>query len=205
MDILKMGVNFFFYVQFVHEGQGQLSHKMIGILTKIFYTSYSNLVFLAWTDDELSHGQAHDWHIDTQTYTGHDNTHRSKLASGKSEIQKWKKLAQLERLCSEDTPAASYDPYYWVILDPKSKEGKVKVTNLKNLPKLQNGQDETHMLPPFQLRLMKGAIMAKISDVFQIKKYQIIYTRYTWTYCVKYNFKSVKASVKNNHTGYVFT
>ena len=27
--------------------------------------------------------------------------------------------------------------YYWVILDPKSKEDKVKVTNLKNLPKLQ--------------------------------------------------------------------
>ena len=28
-------------------------------------------------------------------------------------------------------------PYYWVILDPKSKEDKVKVTNLKNLPKFQ--------------------------------------------------------------------
>ena len=28
-------------------------------------------------------------------------------------------------------------PPYWVILDPKSKEDKVKVTNLKNLPKLQ--------------------------------------------------------------------
>ena len=27
-------------------------------------------------------------------------------------------------------------PYYWVILDPKSKEDKVKVTNLKNMPKL---------------------------------------------------------------------
>ena len=27
-------------------------------------------------------------------------------------------------------------PYYWFILDPKSKEEKVKVTNLKNLPKL---------------------------------------------------------------------
>ena len=26
--------------------------------------------------------------------------------------------------------------YYWVILDPKSKEDKVKVTNLKNVPKL---------------------------------------------------------------------
>ena len=28
-------------------------------------------------------------------------------------------------------------PYYWVILDPKSKEDKVKVTNLKNSPKFQ--------------------------------------------------------------------
>ena len=28
-------------------------------------------------------------------------------------------------------------PLYWVILDPKSKEDKVKVTNLKNLPKFQ--------------------------------------------------------------------
>ena len=28
-------------------------------------------------------------------------------------------------------------PYYWVILDPKSKADKVKVTNLKNSPKFQ--------------------------------------------------------------------
>ena len=28
-------------------------------------------------------------------------------------------------------------PYYWVILDPKSKEDKVKITNLKNSPKFQ--------------------------------------------------------------------
>ena len=28
-------------------------------------------------------------------------------------------------------------PYYWVILDPTSKEDKVKDTNLKNLPKFQ--------------------------------------------------------------------
>ena len=34
-------------------------------------------------------------------------------------------------------PSPPHDyPYYWVILDPKSKEDKVKVTNLKNLPKL---------------------------------------------------------------------
>ena len=28
-------------------------------------------------------------------------------------------------------------PYYWFISDPKSKQDKVKVTNLKNLPKIQ--------------------------------------------------------------------
>ena len=35
-------------------------------------------------------------------------------------------------------------PYYWVILDPKSKWDKVKVTNLKNLPKFQisNGSNK---------------------------------------------------------------
>ena len=36
------------------------------------------------------------------------------------------------------TPPPPHDyPYYWVILDPKSKEDKIKVINLKNLPKLQ--------------------------------------------------------------------
>ena len=29
-------------------------------------------------------------------------------------------------------------PYHWVILDPKSKEDKVKFTNLKNSPKFHN-------------------------------------------------------------------
>ena len=48
------------------------------------------------------------------------------------------KLEQLERLRSEDTPQPPHDyPYHWVILDPKSKEDKVKVTNSKNSPKFQ--------------------------------------------------------------------
>ena len=34
------------------------------------------------------------------------------------------------------TPPHDY-PYHWVILDPKSKEEKVKVTNLKKSPKFQ--------------------------------------------------------------------
>ena len=42
-------------------------------------------------------------------------------------------LEELERLLSEGYPPPLHDnPYYWVILDPKSKEDKVKVTNLKN-------------------------------------------------------------------------
>ena len=41
------------------------------------------------------------------------------------------KLLQLEQLLPRDYP------YHWVILDPKSKEDKVKVTNLKNSPKFQ--------------------------------------------------------------------
>ena len=34
-------------------------------------------------------------------------------------------------------PTPNDYPYHWVILDPKSKEDKVKVTNLKNSPKFQ--------------------------------------------------------------------
>ena len=39
-------------------------------------------------------------------------------------------------------------PYYWFILDPKSKQDKVNVTNLKNLPKVQifKYQKEKHYM-----------------------------------------------------------
>ena len=50
--------------------------------------------------------------------------------------QKQNELEQLERLRSEDTRRRlmiiDY-PYHWVILDPKSKEDKVKVKNLKKI------------------------------------------------------------------------
>ena len=35
-------------------------------------------------------------------------------------------------------------PYHWVILDPKSKEDRVKVTNLKNSPKFQIFKQPLH-------------------------------------------------------------
>ena len=38
--------------------QAQSNPKTIGIVTKVFCTSGRNLVVLAWTGDELSHGQA---------------------------------------------------------------------------------------------------------------------------------------------------
>ena len=55
---------------------------------------------------------------------------------GHDVVVKQVELEQLERLCSDDTPPPHDCPYYWVILDPKSKEDKVKVTNLKNSPKI---------------------------------------------------------------------
>ena len=55
------------------------------------------------------------------------------------------KLEQLERLRSEDTPPPPHDyPYYWVILNPKSEEDKVKVTKLKNSPKFQIFKQTLH-------------------------------------------------------------
>ena len=51
-DILTFSVKFYF------EGQGQLSPKTTGIVTKVFCTSGPNLVVLARMDDELSCGQA---------------------------------------------------------------------------------------------------------------------------------------------------
>ena len=48
------------------------------------------------------------------------------------------RVEQLAHLPSEDTPLLPHDyTYYWFILNPKSKQDRVKVTNLKNLPKLQ--------------------------------------------------------------------
>ena len=63
------GVTFDFEVKFYFESQSQSHPKTIGILTKVFYTYGPNLVILAWTDDELSRGQAGGWRtrMDTQT------------------------------------------------------------------------------------------------------------------------------------------
>ena len=55
------GVNFYFEVKFDFEGQGQSPPKTTMILTKVFYTYGPNLVILAWTGDELSHGQTLWW------------------------------------------------------------------------------------------------------------------------------------------------
>ena len=95
---VQNGVNFDFEVQFDLEGQGQSPPKTIGILTKVFYTYYPNLVILASMGDELSCGQASayrthrrtDGRTHRQTDAGNDNTRRPKLASGKNDIVKAK-------------------------------------------------------------------------------------------------------------------
>ena len=52
-----------------------ITPKITGILTKVFWTSDTNLVILAWTADELSCGQARDWYTHAHTHT-HGRTHR---------------------------------------------------------------------------------------------------------------------------------
>ena len=63
----KKRVNFDFQVKFDLEGQDQSTPKTIGILTKMFCMSGSNLVILVRTSDKLSHGQARDWRPHGQT------------------------------------------------------------------------------------------------------------------------------------------
>ena len=60
-------VKFNFQVKFDLEVQGQSSPKTIGTSTKVFCICGPNLVILAWMSDELSCGQAHDWHTHWHT------------------------------------------------------------------------------------------------------------------------------------------
>ena len=53
-------VNSFFQVKFDLEGQGQSLYKTIGALIIVLCIFGPNLVILAWTDPELSRGQASD-------------------------------------------------------------------------------------------------------------------------------------------------
>ena len=84
-------VNLEFDLKFDLEDQGWSLHKTIETLSKLFCTFGPNLVMLAWTGPELSHGQASDWHRLTHTHrhtdTGNDNTRKPKLASGKNFIR----------------------------------------------------------------------------------------------------------------------
>ena len=63
---IQNGVNFYFGVQFVLEGQSQSPHKTIEIFTKLFCITGPNLVILAWISDDLFHGQRIDTRTDRQ-------------------------------------------------------------------------------------------------------------------------------------------
>ena len=85
-------------------------------------------------------GHYSHWALITRDISSHKKINLSRVRFSIVEEEKLEQLERLrsERLRSEDTPLPPHDyPYYWVILDPKSKEDTVKVTNLKNLPKFQ--------------------------------------------------------------------
>ena len=46
----------------------------------------------------------------------------------------WTRTSRMSAFWGYPPPPHDY-PYHWIIFDPKSKEDKVKVTNLKNSPK----------------------------------------------------------------------
>ena len=77
------GVNLDFQAQFDLEDHCQSPHKTIGILIKVFYISDPNLVILAWTVGELSHGQAHDWRTHRHTHI-HTHTQATTITEGQN-------------------------------------------------------------------------------------------------------------------------
>ena len=81
-----------FYNKFVLQDQGYSPPKTAGILTKVFWTSGLNLVFLTSMGDELNMDKLRvDTHTPTHTharthgctYAGNDNILRPNLTSGK--------------------------------------------------------------------------------------------------------------------------
>ena len=82
VDKLKMGVIFYFSIQFDCQGQDQSPHKSIKIFAKLFSTSGLNLVILAWTGHKLSRGQQV---IDTHTH-GHRQTQATTIPEGKNDL-----------------------------------------------------------------------------------------------------------------------
>ena len=83
------GVTFDFEVEFDLEVQGQSPPKTWGILTRVFHTYGPNLMILAWTGDELSHGQASDYCTYGQT---DGRTHRQTQATTIPEGQNWSRI-----------------------------------------------------------------------------------------------------------------
>ena len=79
---------YYFEVEFDLEVQVQSTPKTIGILTKVFCSSGPNLVFLAWTGDKLSRGQASD-------YRTHRRTHRQTQATTIPEGQNWPRVMRV--------------------------------------------------------------------------------------------------------------
>ena len=93
------GVNLDFQVQFDLEDHRQSPHKTIGILIKVFYISDQNLVILAWTVDELSHGQAHDWRTHRHTHI-HTHTQATTIPEGQNWPRVKMRLMNYLNVCS---------------------------------------------------------------------------------------------------------
>ena len=108
-------VNFDFQVKFHLEGQGQSTPKTIGMLTKLFCMSGSNLVILAGISDKLSRGQACDWRP-------HGQTQATTIPEG----QNWPRVIKNQFIVGiypsrQVHIVAFHRPYFWLQYFFKSK------------------------------------------------------------------------------------
>ena len=102
----------------------------------MFCSSGPNLVILAWMGDKLSRGQASD-------YRTHRRTNRQTQATTIPEGQNWPWVKTRTPAFWGYPPLPLDYPYYWFILDPKSKQDKAKATNLPKLDFFLNFEKTT--------------------------------------------------------------
>ena len=99
--------------------------------------------------------------------------------TGNIRYKVWTRTTRTPALWWYPLPPHDY-PYYWVILDPKSEEDKVKVTNLRNSPKFQFFKfwNKHYTLHTFLSCLIRCANMKWIRQVLlKIQRHNSVHRR----------------------------
>ena len=119
--------------------------------SKTFYCHSKHIhnIYIEVKNDNHGFWSITYWSLRCSNYNSTDTIVALKYTYHSTNILHRYELEQLERLRSEDTPRrlmiTQTIESYWIILDPKSEEDKVKVTNLKNSPNFQILKQTLHV------------------------------------------------------------